>query len=147
MTQQDFAIAKKQEEKRYLFLNPIVWEKIYDMGKNWMSDSEILYEVYNSWEYWELLQFSPESINLYLKERGLTTQVRRAIKFTPVVRDSQKGIQAIATTSEDDSVRLKALTWLADRFDYENKEEKAEKGNVTNNVFQMSGVTQIVIEW
>lgn len=141
LTPQDFVLLKKQQEKSYLWTHPEVGDKVYELGKSGMSDNEIVFEFYNQW--WDdLMEFSPEAVCQYLKERGLTTHVRRAIKFVPVVRSAHDWIISIANNSEREDLKLKALTWIADKFDLDKEKEVG----VTNNVFTMNNITQIVVE-
>lgn len=142
-TQQKFILDKKRQETSYLWRNPEIWDVIYALGKEGKSDNEIIFDIYNNGTE-DLLEFSPESVKTYLNERGLSTQIRKAIKFVPVVNEANKGIMDIAKSSENDAVRLKALTWIADKYDLDT-EAKGE-GKVTNNIFQMSGITQIIVE-
>lgn len=143
LTKQDFVLLKKQQEKSYLWTHSDVGNKVYELGKSGMSDNEIVFEFYNEW--WnDLMEFSPESVCQYLKERWLTSQVRRAIKFVPIVRKAHDWIIDISENSEREDIKLKALTWIADKFDLEK--EKDSLGGVTNNVFTMNNITQIIVE-
>lgn len=144
-TQQKFILDKKRQETSYLWRNPEIGDVIYALGKEGKSDNEIIFDIYNNWTE-DLLEFSPESVKTYLNERGLSTQIRKAIKFVPVVNEANKGIMDIAKTSENDAVRLKALTWIADKYDLDTEPKGEGKGGTTNNIFQMSGITQIIVE-
>ena len=144
-TQQKFIIDKKRQETSYLWRHPEVWEVIYAMGKQGKSDNEIIYDIYNNWTD-DLLEYSPESVAAYLNERWLSKQVRKAIKFVPVVNEANWFISNIARDEEvKPEVRLKAAMWIADKYDMDT-EAKGEKGNTTNNIFQMNGVTNIIVE-
>jgi hypothetical protein len=74
----------------------------------------------------------------------LDSRTRKAIKFIPIVEQANQGIGALALNAENEAVKLKALTWIADKYDVDT-EPKGEQKGVTN-IFQMSGITQIVVE-
>ena len=73
----------------------------------------------------------------------MDNRTRKAIKFIPIVDSANSIIGSLALNAENEAVKLKAATWIADKYDIDT-EPKGE-GKVTN-VFNMQGITQIVVE-
>lgn len=74
----------------------------------------------------------------------MDSRTRKAIKFIPIVDSANSIIGTLAMSAENEAVKLKAATWIADKYDIDTEPKGEGKG--TTNIFQMSGITQIIVE-
>ena len=140
---QEWKLDKIRKESNFLWMNTQLGDEVFLMWKEGKSDNEITWSLWQR-EWAEKFWISPEAISNYLKDRGLDSRTRKAIKFIPIVDSANKGIGALALNAENEAVKLKALTCIADKYDVDT-EPKGEQKGVTN-IFQMSGITQIIVE-
>lgn len=138
---QDWKLKQIRKESNFLWMNKDLGEEVFLMGKEGKSDNEITWALWQK-EWAEKFWISPEAIHQYLKDRGLDGRTRKAIKLIPVVQEANTIIGSLAMNAENEAVRLKAATWIADKYDIDT--EPKDKG--TTNVFNMSGITQIIVE-
>ena len=140
---QEWKLKQIRKESNFLWMNSTLWDEVFEMGKEGKSDNEITWALWQK-EWAEKFWISPEAIWQYLKDRGLDSRTRKAIKFIPIVDSANSIIGTLALNAENEAVKLKAATWIADKYDIDT-EPKGE-GKWTTNIFQMSGITQIVVE-
>ena len=140
---QEWKLDKIRKESNFLWMNETLGNEVFNLGKEGKTATEITWYLWQR-EDAEKFGISPEAIDNYLKDRGLDSRTRKAIKFSPIVDEANKGIGALALNAENEAVKLKALTWIADKYDLDT-EPKGEQKGVTN-IFQMSGITQIIVE-
>lgn len=140
---QEWKLDKIRKESNFLWMNETLGAEVFNLGKEWKTANEITWYLWQR-EDAEKFWISPEAIDNYLKDRWLDSRTRKAIKFSPIVDEANKGIGALALNAENEAVKLKALTWIADKYDLDT-EPKGEQKGVTN-IFQMSGITQIIVE-
>lgn len=128
---QKFILDKKQKEVNFLWRNPLVADEVASMGKEWLSDNEITWKLWQR-EGSDQLGISPEAIWTFLKEKGLWVQVRKAIKFMPLVKNSHDTI-ARSVMSEDEQVALKAAMWVQEKMNPDYEDKKNPTVSIQNN--------------
>lgn len=141
--QQEWKLKKIRNESNFLWMNKELGDEVFLLGKEGKSDNEITWALWQK-EWAEKYWISPEAISNYLKDRGLDSRTRKAIKFIPIVDSANSIIGNLAVSAENEAVKLKAATWIADKYDVDT-EPKGDKG-ATTNIFQMAGITQIIVE-
>lgn len=140
---QEWKLKQIRKESNFLWMNSTLWDEVFEMGKAGKSDNEITWALWQK-EWAEKFWISPEAIWQYLKDRGLDSRTRKAIKFIPIVDSANSIIGTLAMSAENEAVKLKAATWIADKYDIDTEPKGEGKG--TTNIFQMSGITQIIVE-
>jgi len=128
---QKFIMDKKQKEVNFLWRNPDIADEVASMGKEGLSDNEITWKLWQK-EGSEQLGISPEAIGTFLKEKGLWVQVRKAIKFMPLVRNSHDTISK-SMGSEDEQVALKAAMWVQEKMNPDYEDKKNPTVSIQNN--------------
>lgn len=140
---QEWKLKQIRKESNFLWMNESLGNEVFTLGKEGKSDNEITWALWQK-EGAEKFGISPEAIWQYLKDRGLDSRTRKAIKFIPIVDSANSIIGTLAMSAENEAVKLKAATWIADKYDIDTEPKWEGKG--TTNIFQMSGITQIVVE-
>ena len=151
---QEWKLKQIRKESNFLWMNETLGNEVFNLGKEWKTANEITWHLWQR-EDAEKFWISPEAIDNYLKDRGLDSRTRKAIKFSPIVESANHGIAQLAwfgydeewnkiNGSDNDAVKLKALTWIADKYDLDTEPKWEQKG--VTNIFQMSGITQIIVE-
>lgn len=101
-------------------------DEVLEYGKLGMNDNEIVFKLWKK-EWSEKMGISPEAINKFLKEYWLSTKIRTAIKFMPLVGKSETVIEN-SLSSEDEQVALKSAIWVQEKL---NPDFNEKKGDVT----------------
>lgn len=106
------------------------------MAKDGKTTDEILVWLWDN-QYGEKYGLMPQAVNNFLTKKGLTQEIRKAIRNTPILAKVNEGLM-----HHVDNKNLKALMFIKEHIDPEYKKQ-TEAANVTNIGKQ---ITQINIQ-
>lgn len=133
---QRYMMDKVRDDELILQRSEFLGNTVFNMAKEGKSTDEILVWLWDN-QHWEKYGLMPQAINNYLSKRGLTIEVRKALRNIPILEAVDEWImRRVAMGSE------KTLLFMKEKLDPDF--QKKDQNNVTNNIAKQ--ITQINIQ-
>lgn len=133
---QKYMMDKVRQDEAILLSDSELWQIVYELAREGRSTDEILCWLWDKQQnnkYWLL----PQAVNNFLTKKGLTTEVRKALRNVPILEKVDEGImKRVAMGSE------KTLLFMKEKLDPDF--QKKDNTNITNNIQKQ--ITQINIQ-
>jgi len=81
---QKFMMEQLREHELILFRDTYLGDTVFEMARNGKSTDEILVWIWDN-DYGKKYGLMPQAINNYLSKRGMTIEVRKALRHIPLL--------------------------------------------------------------
>lgn len=133
---QKFAIDKVREDEMILMSDIYLADTVFNLAREWRSTDEILVWLWDK-QHWEKYWLLPQAVNNFLTKRGLTREVRAALRNVPILQKIDEWLDY-----HIENKNAKVLMFMKEKLDPDFK-KVAEWANITNIGKQ---ITQINIQ-
>ena len=133
---QKFMMEQLREHELILYRDTYLWDTVFEMARNGKSTDEILVWIWDN-DYGRKYWLLPQAINNYLSKRGMTIEVRKALRHIPLLEKVDKAMMTRIEAGSD-----KLIEFAKKNLDPDFK-PKDTTTNVTNIGKQ---ITQINIQ-
>jgi len=133
---QKFMMEQLREHELILYRDTYLWDTVFEMARSGKSTDEILVWIWDN-DYGKKYWLLPQAINNYLSKRGMTIEVRKALRHIPLLEKVDKAMMTRIEAGSD-----KLIEFAKKNLDPDFKAK--DTWNITNVIWKQ--ITQINIQ-